>query len=237
MKKPELKAEKETIENSSISMDDLTQEETFPAPDEEAIASILENKNQPINVEIQDIKTDEKFNPEIHRVDDAGNPVLTKTGKYRRKTGWKFIRPEEKPENLTKEKIPTITSRGAARIASGTIERLSMVLISDEFRLTPDEKEENVTAWENCIEFYGGCKLSPPWELMANQVGIILTRMDKPKTQNKLALVWLKIKGIFVRGKKHGALSDSRNDGFRENDLGKEKSSLATESAEKLHHP
>ena len=220
---------------TSVSMDDLTEQEEFPAVDNEAIESILKQESAGQSVIQPAAQEAEKFDPTIHRTNPDGSPVLTKTGKFRKKTGYKLIKPEMvKPQldvngNAMPQR-PKMTSKTAARILTSGIEKISMAAISDDFKYTAEEKEESTNLWENCLDHYGGVNLSPPWEIAAFQVGVILARMDKPKTQNRIFAGWLWLKSKFGRKAKNGALSRSGNDRGREDNLGKEKSTQSTET-------
>lgn len=206
------------------SMDSLTQAEEFPRPDEEAIAAITaQNAEKPMPENDGQI-----FDPAIHRVGDDGKPSVTKTGKFRKKTGLKFIRPEDKKKEEVKTGIPEISSKDAAIVTSGLIEQISVKLIGDEFNYNEMERNSNVQAWERTYDHYGGVNLSPPAALALNHMSIILARSTQPQTISKMKLFGAWIKSKMTRKKKHGSQSDSRNDGKRKDDLGAEKGSLVT---------
>ena len=231
--------EKPAAPETGVSMDDLTEVEQFPEIDNEAVDSIMRQnaENKTTGVPLQSMsQTEEKFNPEIHRTNPDGTPALTKTGKFRKKKGWKLIKPEAQTAQSAVKK-ESLTSRAAARIVSGTLEKLSMVLVSDEFQYTPPEKESNIEAWERCIDYYGGVHISPPLELAANHMKIILARMDKPKTQSRMAQAYFWIKSKFGRKAKNGALFSSRKDGSGKDDMGAKESAQPAKTGEKLPNP
>lgn len=214
--KPESE-EIEGVPSGSQTMDALTENEEFPAPDEEAIAAIT-NKEGAKN----DRGIGDKFDPSIHRTDSSGNPVLTKTGKFRKKTGYaKFVNPEAKKEKPAG--TPEISSAAAAQLTSGIIERLSVMLVSDDFIYTETERVQNVIAWTNCYDYYGGVNLTPPMALACDHMAIILARANKPTFHSKLALFTAWIKNKFKRKNKNGSLPDSRNNGNGEDNVGAEK--------------
>jgi len=213
----------EPVESSAdVTMDSLTNDESFPAPDEEAIAAIqAENAAKPAPAPLPG------FDPKIHAVKEDGTPSLTKTGKFRMKTKQKFVSPEEKrnEETAAKSAIPEISSREAAIVTSGLIEQLSVKLISDDFIYADIERASNQNAWEKTFDHYGGVNLTPPAALALNHMAIILTRAGQPKTLSKFKKIggWIKSK-IKRKQKKHGALPSDGNDGKRKDDLGEEKS-------------
>ena len=216
--KPEI-AETQEVTGGSQTMDALTAAEEFPRPDEEAIAAIT-NKEATKAPKSKG----EEFDAKIHRVGDDGKPALTKTGKFRKKTGYKFINPE-----TAKPAAPSIggvemTSKNAAVLTSSIIERLSVALVSDEFEYSELERAANWKAWEDCYDFYGGVNLSPPMALAADHLTIIMTRINKPKTISKISMLIFWAKNKFKRKNKNGALPDSGNDGSRKDNVGTEKS-------------
>ncbi len=210
-------AENQPIASGFETMDSLTANEEFPRPDEEAIAAITQKE-----ISKPSPKSENEFNPEIHRVGDDGKPVLTKTGKFRKKTGHKFINPETKKETVgaTQE----ISSAAAATLTSGIIERLSVMLISEDFIYSEQERNQNVVAWTNCYDYYGGVNLTPPVALAVDHMAILLARANKPKTISKFSAALFWIKNKFKRKNKNGALPNSGNDGVRQDDMGAEKS-------------
>ncbi len=214
--KPEI-AEEQSVPAGSATMDSLTAGEEFPAPDEEAIAAIT-NKESVKNVK----KSDNEFNPEIHRTNPDGSPTLTKTGKFRKKTGYKFVNPEAKKETVNG--IPEISSAAAAGLTSGIIERLSVMLISEDFIYTETERAQNILAWTGCYDYYGGVNVTPPIALAIDHMAIILARANKPTTISKFKALVFWVKNKFKRKNKNGPLPDSRNDGRGQDDVGAQKS-------------
>lgn len=221
---PEI-VENEPVVAGSETMDSLTENEEFPRPDEEAIAAITKgNQNDGINAapKTSSKKDEEKFDASIHRTDDTGKPVLTKTGKFRKKTGYaKFVNPEAKKE--TPAGTQEISSAAAATLTSGIIERLSVMLVSDDFIYSEIERAQNVIAWTNCYDYYGGVNLTPPMALACDHMAIILARANKPTFHSKLALFTAWIKNKFKRKNKNGSLPGSGNDGKRQDDVGAQK--------------
>ncbi len=211
------------VKPETASMDDLTETEEFPKPDEEAIAAM---DAQRAAVPPQQNETEE-FNPAIHRTGADGKPQLTKTGKFRKKTGLQKSPAFKNPETQAAggPEVPPLTSRAAGELASGLIEQLSVTLVSDDFIYSDMERQSNVVAWEKCFDHYGGVNLSPPWALAANHAAIILARAHKPRTLSKISLGFAWIKSKFKRKKKeNGALPDRGYDGKREDNMGAEKS-------------
>lgn len=209
---------------TSLTMDELTAQETFPKPDEEAIAAITEQREQVPAPEVAD-----KFDPSIHSVGKDGKPSLTKLGKFRKKTGAKFKRPEDNP-TPSKEVAPPVSSLQAAIITSGLIEQLSVKMISEDFIYDPMERDGNVKAWTDCYDYYGGVNISPPAALALNHAAIILSRAQKEKTKDKLAHIVTWFKNKFKRKPKNGTQPNSGNDGKRKDNVGAEESTQPPKS-------
>ena len=219
-------AQNDVPEIQQLTMDELTAQENFPRPDEEAIAAITEQRVDASAA--ADPESQEKFDPAIHSVGKDGKPTVTKTGKFRKKNQ-KFIRPdavEEKPV----APAPAVTSEHAAQVTSGLIEQLSVTLISDDFVYSELERASNIKAWEQCYDYYGGVNIPPPAALALNHIGIIVARAHKEKPQMKFALFVTWIKNKFKRKPKNGAHASSGNDGKRENNVGAEESAQPAKS-------
>lgn len=201
-----------STENNSLTMDQLSETEQFPEVKENAIEAVKEQKQE--NAEIQ-AAADVKLNAD-------GSPAK----KRGRKPGQKnsFVNPYKK-DDIPSQNIAPISSLQAATVVSATLEMMSVALISDEWKLTPIEKESNIAAWDAAFNHYGGVQISPPMALVMNHTAIILARAGQPKTVDKIGLfkAWIKTKVNFKfkRGKEN-AHSDSGSDIERKDDIRKE---------------
>lgn len=217
------------------SMDDLTRQENFPAVDQEAIEA-LEKMAATVNTEPAPTGTltdsvGEKFDAALHRLGDDGKPSITKTGKFRKKTVSKLVRPQIQAANSSPQNsaLPQVSSKQAAVIATKFFEQVSCKLISEEWKLSEMETAEAIQNWEGTFDYYGGLNLKPPHALAVTYLGFILTRIPKPETQSKFQLfkAWARNKWAN-RKVKNGARNNRGNDGERKNDMGKEESSQPT---------
>jgi hypothetical protein len=170
-------------------MDDLTKDEILPDANPEAIAAIDAARKETLEQ-----ARNAGFNPAIHASKPDGTPVLTKDGKFAKPRGRKAGQFNSAPKKSSlfndqlQMPIQTVSSEAAAKTISGLLEQASVVLVSDEWKLTDEERKTNVEAWRQTLDYYGGVKLSPPQALVLNHLTIIATRSFAPKTQTKYQL-------------------------------------------------
>lgn len=202
-----------------VSMDALTSDDVFPDAQPHAIQATQEKMAQ------------EKAEQEKQAQE---NVTYNKDGSVRKKRGRKpnaekkFINPRDKKAAETASDILKADSTQAAQIISGMLEQMQVTLISDEFEYNQMEKDLNILAWKDTLDYYGGLQVSPPMSLVISHMGIILSRAQQPKTQTKFGLIkaWFANKIAQRKKKKENknALSDSGQNNERENDLRKEES-------------
>lgn len=201
----------------NISMDDLTSNEVMPEVKENAIEAVKQSgQSAPVptpQAPSQKLKKD--GTPAAKR---GRKPNAEKQG-----VSGSYLKGENQDQKI--DPMQSISSEHAAAVVSGVLERAQVVLISDDFILSDIERAANIKAWANTFDYYGGVKMTPPQALMIDHLGIILSRIPKPKTQSKLKLftAWMNDKIKNRKWFKKDALPDRGTDSQRENDLRKEK--------------
>jgi len=204
---------------SNITMDTLTSGEHFPDVKENAIQAVQASQKEKAN-EAAQIAPGTKLKKNGEPAKPRGRKPGQKNGTPAPQVNQPFYNPNnvEQVQNSMPEAI----------MISGLLEQMSMKLISDEWKLTETEKASNISAWCNMLDYYGGLHLTPPQNLVINQMSIIMSRMAQKETRTKLALfkAWFADKMAKKKWgfKKKNAHSDNRTDAERENDIRKEES-------------
>jgi len=208
-------------------MDDLTNNEAMPEVQPHAMKAVQDEKQEVISEAI-----DNGFNPEIHETNAQGEPVLTKTGNFRkkrgagaatRKTKSKLDLSEKKPENAEdKSQKVTVESKTAAITTSAILERVQIGVIGDDMVYDDTERAANVEAWFNLYEYYGGVEVHPAMAVAADHTMLILSRAQKPTVKSKFKKLSETIAGkiALMRGK--NAFFNSRKNTKRENNVRQE---------------
>lgn len=211
--------------DNKITMDSLTKDEALPEVQEHAINAVKSEAESEANNIKQKFPD---FDPNTHETDAHGNPVLTKTGKPRRKRGAGSPKHRQSQIGISKQKEDEsprpekvhVSSEVAATTTSAVLERLQCVLISDDMKYSENEREGNVKAWTDLYDYYGGVEVHPAAAVAADHIMIMAARAQKPKVQSKFKALTERIAGKLAlwKGKKH-ALSNSRQNDERKNDL------------------
>lgn len=208
------KGENENLPSNpdKITMDALTENESFPEVKENAIQAVQAQK------EAEKIEA-QKLEAENVRLKKDGTPAK-KRGPKPKDAKTNFVM----PQGVTPP--PVSPSLEAGILTSALLEQMSVSLISDDFILSEQERHSNIDAWTKCYDYYGGVEVKPPVALMMNHMAIILVRAQKEKTQTKIALAKAWLKNKIANWKKGGknAQSDIRPDNERKDDIRKEES-------------
>lgn len=214
------------LDSEKISMTELVSGEDFPAVQPHAIAA-SEAK-----------KTAEKQAEVIAQASQGPKKRGRKSNAERAAMGLPPSAPKQnlklpnQQQNVPPAGTVQVDSTSAAVTVSGILEKLQVTLISDDFIYSEIERAQNITAWKNTLDYYGGVSLSPPAALALDHASIILTRAHKEKTQSKIAQLKTAIAAKYFAWKnrkmkkeeQENALSDSGQDTKRENNLREEKS-------------
>lgn len=208
-------------------MDDLTSEEQLPEIQEHAIAAVQSDKEEKIAEAVVD-----GFDPSIHETGPGGKPVLTKGGGFRKKRGNKGgsrragnsqlnLQPESQ-QNKAGQSVE-ISSAAAAATTSAILERVQIGVMGDDMAYSESERKNNVKAWEDLYDYYGGVKVHPALAVASDHMMIILTRAQKPTFRQRLAGVKLYLSQKFTLGKQNALFNRGKN--FkRQNDIREEES-------------
>lgn len=161
---------------------------------------------------------DTTFDATIHRVDASGNPVLTKTGKYRRKT----VKGEKKL-NLPNSDAPT-SDLSQSRPAAEIVQTIKRTLYENflDFKYSEPLHQTHVEVTTAYFDSTGGVKLSPLGALALMEASLFVGAIKTDKGIKKLGKVkaWVAGKWISIRNRKNGAHFDSRPDNERQDDNG-----------------
>lgn len=175
--------------------------------------------------DIVNATTNETFDPAIHVSDKEGNPVLTKTGKFRFKPGRKSGQsrtsginiPQTDAADEDEEKI-----RLAAQTAAAIYINTGVVTFGPEW--LPDraanEQEGLSEAFYQYLKAKGITDIPPGLALAIALSGYAAKRMYMPQTQTKMQrfILWVKLK--LGRAKLHATRNDFGANRVRENDAG-----------------
>lgn len=165
-----------------------------------------------------------KFDPQIHAVNDDGSPVLTKTGKFRKKpkeykTNAKTAKlndpfNEEKPSlNLIE-----VNSRAAAQVVQDLKRSAYNNFLGCMYG--DDRHYIYIDATTNYFVSSGGVTLTPLHTILLLEGALFLEAMGKPKALDKLSKlkIWIAEKYLKFKRRKYGTQSSSRPNHEREND-------------------
>lgn len=214
---------KPEIENtgpSNINVDSLAGSLAGEQPDvsEHTVAAEMEKQEQrkQQNADLKD-SDGNPFSSEIHVTDANGDPVLTTTGKLRKRPGRKggasggtpshVARPGTTTQN-SGQHDPRATGRHAARMFSS----VSMMLGGEEFRPIKDEKQ-GVDEMEGLEEAFSDYFESKEWDDIPPGIALTLVcfsylapRFFMPKTKTRLSKVkdWIAAKYFAYKTKKNG---------------------------------
>lgn len=179
------------------------------------------------------------FDPQIHRTDKDGNPVLSAKDKLIRKPGRKSgsaapprqsviaDAPGQSPAEITARDDMQMRAAGMAlgKVAANTMISIC-TLISDEWKPTIDEEHgiDERQYLENAFGEYfvatGKTDLPPSWGLGIAISAYAIPRFGKPKTKSRLAQFgsWIKKKYINWKLRKTGLVVSEKNKSHNETD-------------------
>lgn len=210
----------DTAQNTTFDIDEISEQliENMPDVQEHVIMSHYQ-ENEQIE-QIQASATDkrgERFDPNIHAVDDNGEPKYTASGYFAKKRGRKSgssvladVSGETQKNNEVE--VKRAKQRAAGSAAANTLITLGVVIGGDEWRpifdknLGIDEK----TNLENSFSDYFTAKelddIPVGVALTIAVCGYVLPRFTMPKTKNRVSSVWGACKKWWINRKlkKHG---------------------------------
>jgi hypothetical protein len=146
--------------------------------------------------------TGEVFNPDIHCVDENGNPRVTKSGKYRRKPGRKNAvnYAATDPNQINQAKM--MNAQAAAQVSVAATFIAGQLCFGPEG--APQEGEPEQMAQSFTQFFYLSEKPVniPPWVLVAMVIGSYAAKrmaMEQPRTRVMKGVAWIKesVYGIY----------------------------------------
>jgi len=147
------------------------------------------------------------FDPEIHLFDEkTGNPVLTMTGKFRKRPGRKSAGASSDPNAAAKR----MSCREAGRVSAEAVFLTGQTLFGEEWKPVIDnehginEPEQMTTAFAAYYEATG-FRDPPPWLVLVIGLGAYAgPRLAAPKTKSKLKRFgeWLGLHAMGWRKKK-----------------------------------
>jgi hypothetical protein len=195
------------IENERTKAEQESQQKSFEKP--------LGNGNE----------SGEVFNPEIHCTDENGNPILTKTGKYRKRPGKKSGQ-----SNKNTRYNSTLGNQGQAENQPENDGRAQSILLAKmgskglaHFRevISDLKAEENeVHFLEEIIKDWAdetGASVNPNTALVLGCSIFMLPAIKTKKTQNIFSRGFGFIKGLFFRKSNGGNLKQKDDEKTGEN--------------------
>lgn len=209
---------------------------THPLPELQANFTDSLQANVSVNPDTSSVMADnsgEAFNPEIHAVDENGEPKLTKTGKFRKKTGVKqnissvggFTSEAEHDVNVTAMQFVQINFMIGRRVGGEVGEPVVMKNEAGA-EIYNEEKELFKHVKRYCEE--NDIKDFPPGITIALLMVPYWARVGSSYFQKNHSIsLWqaigVKIKGLF-KGKKHATRTNSGTNPKREDNPSPEKS-------------
>ena len=140
-----------------------------------------------------------KFDPEIHRVGEDGQPVLTPTGRFSKAKG-KGRKASPKLGGLPAEvkPDPEAQTRAQARAAGITLANMGLAIAQglggEEFKPSEEERVMLEAGTADYCEAKGVSDLPPGLALASIWGAYLLPKFAKPKTRSRLGAFWEKIK-------------------------------------------
>lgn len=146
------------------------------------------------------------FNPEIHVTTETGDPVFTREGNLRIKSGKGGVgRPSQlgdigpapaqpTPDQLMQDLTPLCLATGAS-VAQGFF-TICQAIGSDEWKPTPHETSYMVYAWGQYFQAKGLKDAPPEVILLTAMAPYVMPRLVKPKTKGRIkqAGEWIRVK-------------------------------------------
>lgn len=182
----------------SITDDGQLKELTSKMPDvvPDAVAASLEQENQTqdaIKKAEKDFSDNKgrKFDPNIHAVDANGQPIMTPTGRFKRK----LKLPEATTSMDTKIVDPLRVE--AEKYADMFIVG-GMGFVGDEFKPQEGEREGLVVAWHAVFQKYGIMPIHPALGIVVAHSLYVFRRYEKPRTQSILNKAFTGIRFFFI---------------------------------------
>lgn len=139
--------------------------------------------------------TDEQFDPQIHVVDEKGNPVLNKKGKLKRKRGrkpgkGKVVIPPKPDSGTPEQPEPPTDPKSTDEYATGfvitqTCDMLLQTSISAEMAASDDEKEFLASSWAKYLEEKGVRDIPPGAALVMALATVYGQKLARPEPKTK----------------------------------------------------
>lgn len=189
-------------------------------PLEELLQNESKKDSEEIETDNSGESTDEKFDPNIHRVDSAGNPIYTVNGKYAKKRGRKPG--QAKTNTINSEPIDDSGITQANQLGIVTAETIFSVcqgIMGEEW--TPivdpktglDERNNMRVAWSQYYLATGKRDLPPSMIVMVAMTIYAAPRFRYENTRSRFgkigigifnAMKWVKSKLFKTRERKEG---------------------------------
>jgi len=160
------------------------------------------------------------FDPEYHKTDETGNPVLTKDGYCKIDFKKRYKKTVEQPKiNIPEDLNESANRRITAEASAGLYIQFGVGVFGDEWYPEKskvfNEQEHLVLCFDNYYRVKGVKDIPPGVALAIGLSGYALKRFTKPNTKTKLQRIggWIGEKIKKVR--KNGSFSNTRNHGER----------------------
>ena len=199
--------------------------ESQPDISEHVINQELDNKNKTKNID--------GFDPTIHQIDENGQPLLTPTGRFKKK---RAPRKSPGPSTISKTTDDAIAQKSSQNIelqcrvcgkyAANAMFTAGYMIGGDEFEPTVDsdtgldERQLIESAFGDYFVAKNISDFPPGITLCLAISAYILPRLAKPKTRSRLGRVKNWLSRLYMRVR-HGTLLNTGNDGIRENNTSK----------------
>lgn len=170
-----------------------------------------------------------EFDPAYHCVDDNGNPIRTKNGKFRRKPGRKQGGTNEQRKESQFESFTSPAPLSTIQMLTMAIDSTTLIcakFFGDEWKTSGDERAMLIDAYSRFVHYKGWDSAASP-ELVL--IGVTLTYL-MPRIMTDKFLK--KLKGM---GKKN-AHSNYRQNGIGENNVSESNSSSVGTSGNESHN-
>ena len=172
----------------------------------------------------------ERFDKAIHRADKNGDPLLTKTGRFRLKPGRKagvdysdagpkLNNPFQPSAEIDAPEIDPSLSF-AAQTAAEMYIQTGVILFGPEWLPETErmERETLVSAFEQYFIAKGVIDIPPGVALAIALFGYAAPRFHMPETQSRVQIAWIWLRSKFKRKKDDATRANFRAYGLREDD-------------------
>lgn len=185
--------EEPKIEVKKNGLDDLMSTMPDVVPDAIAAAKAQEEGIKNANSDFSD-KFGHKFDPNLHDVDDAGQPKITPSGRLKYKSGAKFKTKVESIINVQKQETKDpekIKCQAAAEQFADSFIAAGTMIVGEEWKDQNGERDTLVDANYRIFERYGVVEIHPIANVTLVYGLYIFKRVMKP--QSKSQMVWTHI--------------------------------------------